>query len=195
MEVNQLFKYRKDILDASKDDDEFIRQEPVINELLPYMLDAKLVDSEDVTPSYFSPGYDSIKVNAYTVNDSKERLQLFIINDKSIDESISEDDLCISLRADYDKQFKMVTKFLNLSIKGDLNNKIQDSDGAIKSLISKVNSSDGIEQFDVVEIFLLTLTATVSNRGESIQPRKIHFGDETLNAKFERNNETIKKKF
>lgn len=193
MEVNELFKYRQDILDASKDDDEFIRQEPVLAELLPYMLDAKLVDSEDVTPSYFSPGYDSLKVNAYTVNDSKERLQLFIINDESIDESISEDDLCISLRADYGKQFKKVTKFLNLSIKGDLNNKVQDSDGVVKSLIAKLNSNEGIEQFDVIEIFLLTLTATVSNRGESIQPRKIHFDDEFLKTKFEKNDEIIKK--
>ncbi|MDO6486163.1 AIPR family protein [Colwellia sp. 6_MG-2023] len=193
MEVSELFKYRQDILDASKDDDEFIRQEPVLAELLPYMLDAKLVDSEDVTPSYFSPGYDSLKVNAYTVNDSKERLQLFIINDESIDESISEDDLCISLRADYDKQFKKVTKFLNLSIKGDLNNKVQDSDGVVKSLIAKLNSNEGIEQFDVIEIFLLTLTATVSNRGESVQPRKIHFDDEFLKTKFEKNDEIIKK--
>ena len=193
MEVNELFKYRQDILDTAKDDDEFIRQEPVLAELLPYMLDAKLVDSEDVTPSYFSPGYDSLKVNAYTVNDSKERLQLFIINDESIDESISEDDLCISLRADYGKQFKKVTKFLNLSIKGDLNNKVQDSDGVVKSLIAKLNSNAGIEQFDVIEIFLLTLTATVSNRGETIQPRKIHFDDEFLKTKFEKNDEIIKK--
>jgi len=193
MEVNELFKYRQDILDASKDDDEFIRQEPVLVELLPYMLDAKLVDSEDVTPSYFSPGYDSLKLNAYTVNDSKERLQLFIMNDESIDESISEDDLCISLRTDYDKQFKKVTKFLNLSIKGDLNNKVQDSDGVVKSLIAKLNSNEGIEQFDVIEIFLLTLTATVSNRGESVQPRKIHFDDDFLKTKFEKNDKTVKK--
>ena len=193
MEVNELFKYRQDILDASKDDDEFIRQEPVLAELLPYMLDAKLVDSEDVTPSYFAPGYDNLKINAYTVNDSKERLQIFIINDDSLDESVDEEDLCISLKADYEKQFKKVTKFLNLSIKGDLNNKVQDSDGVVKSLIAKLNSSDGINQFDVIEVFLLTLTATVSNRGESIQPRKIHFDDDSLKVKYEKNNETIKK--
>tara|TARA_R110001583_G_scaffold184059_1_gene343107 strand:+ start:6847 stop:8754 length:1908 start_codon:yes stop_codon:yes gene_type:complete len=193
MEVKELLKYRQEILDVSKDDDEFIRQESVLAELLPYMLDAKLVDSEDVTPSYFAPGYDNLKINGYTVNDSNERLQLFIINDESIDESIDEEDLYTSLKVDYDKQFKKVTKFVNLSIKGDLNNKVQDSDGAVKSLIEKLNSNDGIDQFDVIEIFLLTLTATVSNRGETIQPRKIHFSDEFLKTKFEINDKTIKK--
>jgi hypothetical protein len=193
MEVNELLKYRQYILDTAKDDDEFIRQEPVLDELLPYMLDAKLLDSEDVTHSYFAPGYDKLKINAYTVNESKERLQLFIINDNSIDEAIADENLCISLRSDYDNQFKKVTKFLNLSIKGDLNNKVQDSDGVVKALIAKLNSNDGIEQFDVIEIFLLTLTATVSNRGEKIQPRKIHFDDDNLKAKYEKNDETIKK--
>ena len=193
MEVKELFKYRQDILEASKDDDAFIRQEPILGELLPYMLDAKVVDSEDVVNSYFAPGYDNLKVNAYTTNESKERLQLFVINENSIDESVNENDLCVSLRSDYDKQFKKVTKFLNQSIKGGLNDKIQDSDGIVKSLVAKLNSNEGMEQFDVIEIFLLTLTATVSFRGDTVRPRKIHFDDEGLKVKFQKNNETINK--
>jgi len=193
MEVDELLKYRTDILDASKDDDSFIHQEPVLAELLPYMLDAKLIDSEDITNSYFSPGYDNLKVNAYTTNESKERLQLFIINEDSIDESVCEDDLYISLRTDYEKQFKKVIKFVNLSVKGDLNNKVQDSDGVVKSLIYKLNSNSGIEQFDVIEIFLLTLTATVSFRRETVQPRKMYFDDDYLKVNYKKDNEPIKK--
>ncbi|GAA6172022.1 AIPR family protein [Colwellia sp. KU-HH00111] len=193
MEVQELFKYRQDILDASKDEDSFIRQEPVLSELLPYMLDAKVVDSEDITPSYFSPGYDNLKLNAYTVNESKERLQLFIIDDESLDESIDTQELCVSVKADYDKQFKKVVKFLNFSVKGTLNDKVQDSDGVVKSLIAKINSNEGLEQFDVVEVFLLTLTATVSNKGEYVQPRKIHFDDDFLKVKYEKNNELVTK--
>jgi hypothetical protein len=193
MEINELLKYRQDILDASKDEDGFIRQETVLADLLPYLLDAKVVDSEDVTISYFSPGYDNLKLNAYAVNETKERLQLFIINDESIDESIDEDDLSISFRSDYDQQFKKVTKFLNLTVKGDLNNKIQDSDGVVKSLVQKLNSNEGMKQFDVVEIFLLTLTATVSNKGGTVQPRKINFEDDFLRVKYECGEEIIKK--
>jgi len=193
MEVHELFKYRQDILDASKDEDSFIRQEPVLSELLPYMLDAKVVDSEDITPSYFSPGYDNIKINAYTVNESKERLQLFIIDESSLDETTAEQDLCVSLKADYERQFKKAVKFLNLSVKGTLSDKVQDSDGVVKSLIAKINSEEGLEQFDVVEIFLLTLTATVSNKGESIQPRKVHFEDDFLKVKYEKDNVSITK--
>ncbi|WP_241651585.1 AIPR family protein [Pseudoalteromonas sp. PS5] len=187
MEVQELFKYRQDILDASKDEDSLIGQEPVLSELLPYMLDAKVVDSEDITSSYFSPGHDNIKINAYSVNESKERLQLFIIDETSLDETATEQDLCVSLKADYDKQFKKAVKFLNLSVKGTLSDKVQDSDGVVKSLIAKINSDEGLDQFDVVEIFLLTLTATVSNKGESVQPRKIHFEDGFLKVKYEKN--------
>lgn len=193
MEVIELFKYRLDILDASKDENGFIHQEPVLLELLPYMLDAKVVDSEDITPSYFSPGFDSMKVNAYTVNESRERLQLFIVNEESIDESTTQDGLSISLRSDYEKQFKKATRFLRQTLQGDLNSKVQDSDGVIKSLIAKISSNEGVEQFDVVEVFLLTLTATVSNRGETIQPRKIHFDDESIKVKFKKNDELINK--
>lgn len=193
MEVQELLKYRQDILDASKDEDSFIRQEPVLSELLPYMLDAKVVDSEDITPSYFCPGHDNIKINAYTVNESRERLQLFIIDDTSLDETASEQDLCVSVKADYDRQFKKAVKFLNLSVKGTLSDKVQDSDGVVKSLIAKINSDEGLDQFDVVEIFLLTLTATVSNKGESVQPRKIHFEDDFLKVKYEKNSVSMTK--
>lgn len=193
MEVQELFKYRQDILDASKDEDSFIRQEPVLSELLPYMLDAKVVDSEDITPSYFSPGHDNIKINAYTVNESKERLQLFIIDESSLDETTSVEDLCVSLKADYERQFKKAVKFLNLSVRGTLSDKVQDSDGVVKSLIAKINSDEGLDQFDVIEIFLLTLTATVSNKGESIQSRKIHFEDDFLKVKYVKNNVSITK--
>lgn len=193
MEVHELLKYRQDILDASKDEDSLIGQEPVLSELLPYMLDAKIVDSEDITSSYFSPGHDNIKINAYTVNESKERLQLFIIDETSLDETATEQDLCVSVKGEYDKQFKKAIKFLNLSVKGTLSDKVQDSDGVVKSLIAKINSNEGLDQFDVVEIFLLTLTATVSNKGESVQPRKIHFEDDFLKVKYEKNSVSMTK--
>lgn len=192
MEIKELFQYRQEVLDSSKDKHDFIQQELVLSEVLPYMLDAKLIDSEDVTKSYISPGHDNIKLNAYTVNESKERLQLFIVNEESIDESIDEDNLCISNRSDYDKRFKQVTRFLNLAIKGSLNDKGQDSDGVVKSLIAKLNSNEGIEQFDVIEIFLISLTPTVSFKGAMVQPRKIHFVDEFINTVYEK--EEIKTK-
>lgn len=187
MEVSELLKYRNDILASSKDEDEFIHSEPILLEFLPYMLDAKLIDSEDVTVSYFSPGFDNLKINAYTINESRERLQLFLVNDEAIDESATEDELCISVRAEYDKQLKKGIKFFKQSLFGDLCNKIQDSDGVVKSLVAKINSEEGIKQFDVVEIFLLSLTATVSYRGETVQPRKINFDDEKINVKYQIN--------
>lgn len=193
MEVEELFKYREDILDASKDADQFIHQESVLSEILPYMLDAKLVDSEDVTSSYFSPRYEKVKVNAYCTNDTRERLQLFVVNEESVDESFSQENLCVLHKAVYEDNFKKVINFLKLSLKGDLNDKVQDSDGVVRSLIAKLNSCEGVEQFDVVEIFLVTLTATVSARGETVQLRKMHFKDSEINAKYTKGDQTISK--
>lgn len=189
MEISELIAYREEILDTTRDQDGFVHQEPVLEEILPYLLDAKLIDSEDIANCYFSPRFDALKLNAYTVNESKERLQLFIIDESTIDESLSDSNISVSLRSDYEKQFKRVSKLLDLSFKGTLQDKIQDSDGAIKSLLIKLNSTEGKKQFDVIEIFLISLTATVSNRGETTQPRHIHFDDQNIEVKYEEDGE------
>lgn len=179
MTIEELFSYRKDIIEDSKDDDGFIQQQRLLSEVLPLMLDAKLVDSEDYNDSYYTYEADNLKVNAYVVNESGERLQLFIINENSINEAIPYKELQISLRSDYENQFKRVIKFVSKAVKGQLNDEIQDSD-PVKAIVSKLSSDEGVEQFDVIEIFLISFTATVSFKGAIPQPRRIHFNDETM---------------
>ena len=60
---------------------------------------------------------------------------------------------------------------------------MQEADPAMV-LARRLSTADGLEQFDVVEIFLITLTATVSFRGASPQPRKIHYSEEPLKLKY-----------
>lgn len=179
MTIEELFSYRKEIIEDSKDGDGFIQQQRLLSEVLPLMLDAKLVDSEDYNESYYSHEADNLKINAYVVNESGERLQLFMINENSIDEAISGKELQISIKADYENQLKRVTRFISKAVKGQLNDEIQDSDPA-KVIVSKMTSAEGIEQFDVIEIFLISFTATVSFKGAVPQPRRIHFDDEKL---------------
>jgi len=111
------------------------------------------------------------------VNESGERLQLFMVNESSINEVASDEELQISSRLDYESQFKRVTRFITKAVKGQLNDEIQDSD-PVKAIVSKITSAEGIEQFDVIEIFLISLTATVSFKGAVPQPRRIHFVEE-----------------
>ena len=111
MTIEELLNYRKSILEDSKDEDGFIQQQPLLSQALPLMLDAKLVDSEDYNESYYKHEADNLKINAYVVNESGERLQLFMVNESSINEVASDEELQISSRLDYESQFKRVTRF------------------------------------------------------------------------------------
>ncbi|NOR70630.1 MAG: abortive phage infection protein [Methylomarinum sp.] len=193
-QLDELFKYRQDILDDSKDDDGFIQQGLVLMEVLPYMLDAKLIDSEDCNEAYFKDHTNNLKLNSYMVNESGERLQLFIIDENTIDESTSSEELNISQKKTYENQFKRASKFISLSLSGKLYEQVQDAD-PIKALVSKLNSDAGIQQFDVIEIFLISLTATVSHKGLTPQPRNIRFDDDRLKVNYSESGEKKSKEF
>jgi hypothetical protein len=191
MEVQEYLKYRVDLLNESQDEDGFINESSFINNIIPLMLDAKLIDSEDFTETYYSTEIDSsaIKINGYIINDSGERLQLFILNEESV--SLDNKNLEISLKEYYDGIFKKATNFTNKAIKGHLND-IQDI-GAINALINQMSSSLGADQFDVVEIFLVSATATVNNSGSTVQPKRLDFKDEKIKIKYTKNRETVEK--
>ncbi|MCB4800029.1 AIPR family protein [Neotamlana laminarinivorans] len=192
MILEEYFNYRNELLDQSKDDEGFIQENLILSQVLPSMLDAKLIDSEDFTNSYFKSTADKLKINAYSINESGERLQLFLIDENSIDLSATSKELMISTKASYESQFKRCTNFHNKAIKGHLNDEIQDS-SPVRPLISSISSSQGAEQFDVVEIFLITLTSTVSLRGASPQPNRIEFEDEEIVVTYQKNRERKKK--
>lgn len=191
MEIQEYLKYRVDLLNESKDEDGFINESNFINSIIPSILDAKLIDTEDFTETYYSTEIDGspIKINGYIINDSKERLQLFILNDESI--SLDVKNIEISLKEYYDSIFKKATNFANKAIKGHLND-IQDI-GAINALINQMSSSLGADQFDVVEIFLVTATATVSGSGLTAQPKRMDFRDEKVKIRYTKNRESIEK--
>jgi hypothetical protein len=192
MRIQEFLNYRKDLLDSSKDDEGFVQQTQLLSQILPLMVDAKLLDSEDWNDSYFLNPTENLKLNGYTVNESSERLQLFIIDEGSIEINASEKDLQISTKSHYDNQFKRATKFLNKAIKGYLNDEVQDAD-PIRPLLSQLSSTTGAEQFDVVEIFLVSATATIETRGTMPQPKRIEFEDESITVSFTRDREKVKK--
>lgn len=182
-ELEEYFSIRKSLLDDSKDEEGFINQRMILEETLPYMAEAKLIDSEDFSDSYILNHKDKLKLNAFSINESGERLQLFLIDEATIDECTDDDSLCVSQKDEYESQFKRATRFVSSAIKGDLNHQLQDSD-PVKVLTSKLSSQQGVEQFDVIEIFLISLTATVSFRGQTTQPRKIHFPETSTTVSY-----------
>lgn len=184
MDIEEYLAYRKSILEESKDSFGFIQQQSVLSEVLPYMVDAKLIESEDCNDSYLKLESENIKVNSYLINESGERLQLFVVDEDSINEGAKTDTLKISQREYYEGQFKRVTRFVSNAIKGNLNELVQESDPT-RALVAKLNSVEGLRQFDVIEIFLVAFTATVSFKGAVPQPRTIHFKEETINASYQ----------
>jgi len=182
-DIEERINFRTDLLDDSRDDEGFISQSELLSQVIPSMLDAKLVDSEDYNESYLDDKHDNLKLNAYSVSGSGERLQLFIIDENTIDETSKEDKLLVSQKADYESQFKRVDRMIKKAFKGELFNSIQDSDKA-KVLASKLESVEGFTEYDVIEIFLISLTVTYSNQGKTPQPRSIHFKEEKINRVF-----------
>ncbi|MBW4362313.1 AIPR family protein [Flavobacterium taihuense] len=193
MIIEEYFNYRSELLDQSKDDDGQLSESLLLSQVLPSMLDAKLIDSEDYNSSYFKLT-DKMKINAYCVNESGERLQLFLIDESSIDLTAKKKDLQISTKASYDAQFKRGTAFINNAIKGHLNDEIQDSSPA-RALISQISSSEGADQFDVIELFLISATATVSLQGAKPQPKRIEFENEGITISYSKNKEQKSKTF
>ena len=68
MIIEEYFNYRRELLDLSKDDNGFTDENLILSQVLPSMLDAKLIDSEDFTNSYFKSPADKLKINAYNIN-------------------------------------------------------------------------------------------------------------------------------
>lgn len=191
-DIEERLDFRSTLLDDSRDSEGFITQSGLLPQVLPSMLDAKLVDSEDFNESYLDDSFNNLKLNAYTVNSSGERLQLFIVDESTIDETSDNEDLLVSQKADYENQFKRVEKVVKKSFNGELFTSIQDSSSA-KVLASKLESIEGFNEFDVIEIFLISLTVTVSRQGKTPQPRNIHFPQEIVKRIYKSEEQNKKK--
>lgn len=185
-ELEEYLDYRDNLLDDSMDENGFISQSILLNRVLPLLLDSKLVDSEEYEEAYYFDENENLKINGYAINESQERLQLFIIDEESIVDihGIELKDISVSSRSEYDNQFRRVERFVKKAFKGQLFNSIQDSDN-VKVLGSHLESIQGIKQFDVVEIFLVTLTPTVSFKGELPQPKRMEFSDDSITRTYQ----------
>lgn len=114
------------------------------------------------------------------------------MDENSIDQNKESQDLYVSLMSDYQNQIKRSIKFVSYAIGGKLSNQIQDSDPA-RVIVSKLTSAAGIEQIDTIEIFLISLTATVSFKGAEIQPRSTSVFEEKGKVSYSVNGEKRKK--
>ena len=192
-EIEDILEYRSIFLDDCKDDEGFIHQSNILNEVMPLLLESKAVDSETIEDIYYSNEEENLKLNGYAYNSSKERLQLFLIDENLIKVNSDQEELLISQRNEYLSQFKRVERIVKKAFKGNLSNQIQDSD-PLKVLSTNLESLEGFKQIDVVEIFLISLSVSTSFRGKTPIPITIkHFHDEEINRTLSLDNEKFEK--
>ena len=194
--LEEYFEYRSSILEESKDENGFLDDAGVLEQAVQYMLETKLMDNEEYTYAAYEDEDANIKVNGYAVSEGGERLQLFIVDEESLAEGIDLEDASISHRADYESEFKRCRKFAVEAITGKLLDELQASD-PVGALATRLADPDG---FEVIEIVLVSMSLSVSYRGQSPQPNSFHFPSEektfvvkTSDGKSERNVLFIKK--
>jgi len=192
MEIDEYLIYRKELLAESADNDGFVQQNLFLSEVLPLMADARLIDSEECNDAYYTYPQDNLKINGYLVNESGERLQLFLVDESSIDLNATNENLKISTKVHYESQFKRALRFVSQAVKGHLTEELQLS-SPVRALATQLASGAGADQFDVIEIFLISATATVDNRGSFPQPRRLEFEDEKLSITFSHKRERTSK--
>jgi len=178
IDIKELESLRQDFLLACQDEEKFISQEQVLDSAAQYMLDSKIIDTEEFSSSYLLREPEKLKINAYLINDSGERLQVFIIDESHLKANGTDDYVCTQ-RVDYEVQFNRALNAVKYAIDGTLSKMTQLSD-PIGVLANLLRSEDGFSQIDVVEIILISLTATASKRQENVIPKDIYFGDEKL---------------
>jgi len=190
--VNELIQLREDILSSSKGQDGFIDEQLVLTEALELMFDAKLVDSQDFNDTFFKLNEPSTKLNGYAINESQERLQIFLVAEDFTREDLGQEDALVYEKGVYEKQLKRAIRFVRNSLNGTQVEQIQHADPA-RALSVFLSTEDGIYNTDAIEVFLISLSASVSRRGSELQPRDVNFPDQSLSVKQKAGSEVKKK--
>jgi hypothetical protein len=183
MQISEYFKFRNELIEQSKEDDGSITESSFISTVLPDLLTTRLIESEDFENSFHESKSDKIKINGYSFNESRDRLQLYLVNEIGLSPLAKEDELCISLKSYYEDLFLRAKNFVKKAFLGYLNDEIMDS-SSVKYLIHHMSSSEGINEIDVVEIFLITPTLSVESRGQTPYPKRFIFENEEIRTTF-----------
>jgi len=183
MELKELLTHRKEQLEESQNELGFISDSTFLANTLQYLNETKLTDTEDFNDAYclIVSEYQQIKINAYTVNESGERLQIFIVNEESLSPSAADEEIIVTQKATYEKLFSKAINFVKRSVRKQLDNDLQDSSPS-KPLSVSLGSPERLEEIDVVEVFLISATVTAESRGEQPSPRRMEFDDELLSV-------------
>ena len=189
MDIEDLFKLRKEILSNSSNEDGYVSQQSFLENVLPSAVETGLIESVDIS---FVPPNPNFNIQGYNENESGERLQLYVIDQDSISLSKKNEDL-IQPRKDYHKvNFDLALNFVKKAMLGHTDEFIQDSD-PLAVIANQLYSSDFIDKIDVIEIILFSATIATETRGKELQIKKFEFDDSSIKGTFQKNRQTANK--
>jgi hypothetical protein len=177
MTLNELNSFFTSLISNITSEDNNINRTALLNYVLPALNLARLTDSEEVSYSFFRQAKDNIEVDAYLINDTGERLQLFLSNLVLP----GSDDIQVARKDYYDALFARSKNFFTRAVKNYLKD-VQTGDPAAV-LIKSLETGDFQDQIDVLEIFLISNTISVETRGTA-SPKNFVFADEDLKVNY-----------
>jgi hypothetical protein len=189
MNIDELLKFRKELLEGATDEDGYISQTSVLENTLPSLVETKLVESEVINTVLPSSIYSVV---GFWENESSERLQLFLVDSDSVSISATEEKITHSRKDHHNTLFKSGLDFIKKSLRRHLNEELQDSD-PLSVLCHKLGASSYVDQIDVIEIILLSTSISIESRGMEKAVKRFYFEDEELKVSFTRGKESLSK--
>ncbi|PSL49505.1 AIPR protein [Chitinophaga niastensis] len=179
MTVNDLVEYNQSLIEQITTEENTVDRYELLDYVLPFLNSSRLTDSESYSPSFFSLPVENTEVDAYLINETGERLQLFLTN---LILTKGNDSLLIT-KSDYYKN--LFLKLKNFSKKAFNNNlsAIQENDPCA-SLIKSCVNEDFIEQIDTIEMFIITNGISIEPRGNEPSLKVFQFSEEAINVKY-----------
>jgi hypothetical protein len=187
MTLNELKSFFSTLIKNITSEEGNINRLSLIKYVLPALRESRLTDSDELAESFYQLEKENVEMDGYLINETQERLQLFLSN--LILPGSSE--ACISQKSYYEALFIKVRNFLTRAIKRQLSAQVSDPAAII---IKSLESPNFQEQIDVVEIFLISNTISIESRGTQ-SLKKFIFPDENIKISYTLNKEKKFKDF
>ena len=184
MTLTELNLFSESLFKSITSENNDVSRTSLLEYILPALNTARLIDSDEVTHCYYNT--NKVEVDAFLINDTKERLQIFISN-LVLPES---ENGVISRKAFYDGLFKKAFNLVSETINKKLTD-IQVSD-PFGIIINHLQNTEFIDQIDVIEIFLISNTISTSNQGMP-KPKMFLFEDQIAPISYKLKDITVKK--
>lgn len=188
MTINELNSYYNSLIENITNDNNTIDRMGLLNYVLPSLNMARLIDSEEISFSFYQLEKENVEIDGYLFNDTQERLQIFLSNLLLP----GNENLYVSRKEYYDLLFAKTRNFVNKSIKGYLKG-VQAGDPA-SVLIKFLESPTAIAQIDVIEIFIITNSVSIESRGNQQSLKNFVFSDDELPIKYSDGKNLISRK-